>query len=254
MILIDTREEGHDKKKKNLDLVQHIVRQNVPVETTYLPFADAAIEINGPEGVALVGVERKRLHDMLNCVEDGRYNAQRIGMKLEYPVSILVIEGHWKPHDPEGFLMEGFQGGMTWGFMKPRGNRVLYAKLYRYLFSVALTGVIVQYTRDPFHTAFNLTEIHGWGQKRWDDHTALQEIQKFALPTLNRRPTLKQKWANAIEGIGVKKWPFVDRQFRSPLAMAQADEKEWLRIPGLGIRSAQRIVQEIWGNNYGKKT
>lgn len=248
MILIDSREEGPDKKKKNLDLIQHIRRQNIKVEDTYLPFADAAIEIHGPDGIALVGVERKRLHDMLNCVEDARYNAQRIGMKNEYPVSVLMIEGHWKPHDPDGFLMEGFNGGMTWGHMKPKGNRVLYSKLYRYLISVAMAGVIVQYSRDPFHTAFNLCEWHGWGTKKWDDHTALREIQKFALPTLNARPTLKQKWANAIDGIGVKKWPFVDRLFRSPLAMAQADESEWLKVPGVGVRTAQAIVKEIWGN------
>lgn len=247
MILIDTREEGPDKKRKNLDLVQHIARQSVPVETTFLPFADAAIEVNGPDGIALVGVERKRLHDMLTCVEDARYNAQRVGMKQEYPVSVLMIEGHWKPHDPEGFLMEGFNGGMTWGFMKPRGNRVLYAKLFRYLISVSLAGVIVQYSRDPFHTAFNLCEWHGWGQKKWDDHTALQEIQKFAIPTLNRRPTLLRKWANAIDSIGVKKSDLIERHFRSPLDLAQADESEWLRVPGIGVKSAVAIVKEIWG-------
>lgn len=246
MILIDDREEGSDKKRKNLDLMAHIRAQRVPVEMTRLQYGDAAVEINGPEGVALVGVERKRLHDMLNCVEDARYNAQRIGMKQDYPVSVLMIEGHWKPHDPEGFMMEGFSGGSAWGFMKPRGNRVLYAKLYRYLISVALSGVIVQYSRDPFQTAFNLCEWHGWGQKQWGDHTALLEIQKFAIPTLNNRPSLKQKWANALENIGVKKWPFVDRRFRSALDMAQASESEWLSIPGIGVKTAQDIVREIW--------
>lgn len=246
MILIDSREEGADKKKKNLDLIQHINRQQVPVQEFLLDEGDAAIEVNGPEGIILVGVERKRLHDMLNCVEDGRYNAQRARMKDAYQVSVLMVEGHWKPHDPDGFLMEGFSGGISWGFHKPRGNRVLYSKLYRYLLSVALSGVIVQYSRDPFHTAFNLCEIYGWGQKKWDDHTSLREIHKIAIPTLNRKPSLVRKWANAIDSIGVKKSELAERHFRSPLALANADEKEWLRIPGIGVKTAQEIVGEIW--------
>lgn len=246
MILIDTREEQRDKKKKNLDLVQHIRRQNVDVTETFLDFADAAVEVHGPDGIMLVGVERKRLHDMLNCVEDGRYNAQRIGMKKEYPVSVLMIEGHWKPHDPEGFLMEGFNGGTSWNYHRPRGLRTLYGKLFRYLISVQLAGVIVQFSRDPFHTAFNLCEWHGWGMKKWDDHTSMREMHKIAIPTMNAKPSLTRKWANAIDSIGVKKSDLVERHFRSPLALANADEAEWLRIPGIGVKTAQDIVREIW--------
>jgi ERCC4-type nuclease len=233
VILIDDREENKTKKALNQDLLQHFHRMNIPAEMTRLEYADAAFEINGPEGPMLVGIERKRLHDILACVQDGRYSGhQRIGMKDMYGISVLMIEGHWKPHDPEGYLMEGYSGGISWGYCRPGGQRVLYSKLYRYLVSVGLSGVIVSYSRDPFHTAFNINEWRQWGQKSWDAHTSMMDIHKVAIPSLNRKPTLVQKWANDLEGIGVKTSALATRQFRSALELANADESEWLRIPG----------------------
>ena len=248
MILIDYREETETKKKANQDLFQHLQRMHLPVEVTTLNFGDAAVEVNGPEGPLMVGIERKRLHDMLNCIDDARYSAhQRIGMKEDFDISVLMLEGFWKPHDPEGILMEGFSGGISWGYARPRGQRVMYSKLYRYLISVALSGVIVTYSRDPFNTAYNIAEWHHYGQKSWHQHTSLKELQKIAIPTLNRRPSLTRKWANDLNDIGTKLSELAERQFRSPLALAQADEREWLKIPGVGVKTAQSIVREIWG-------
>lgn len=246
MILLDDREETITKQRKNLDLLRHFNAMKVDATMAHLEEADAVVEANGPDGIILIGIERKRLHDMLNCVEDGRFNEQRRRMKDAYDVSVLMVEAHWKPHDPEGVLMEGHSGGMSWGYARPRGQRVMYAKLYRYLISVMISGVHVSYTRDPFHTAFNINEWHEWGKKKWDDHTSLREIHKLALPSLLRKPSLVRKWANAIDSVGVKKSELAERLFRSPLDLAQADEKEWLKIPGVGVKTAREIVGEIW--------
>lgn len=247
MILIDDREENATKKKANLDLLQHFTRMGVDAQPTRLDYADACFEINGPDGPLLVGIERKRLHDMLNCINDGRYSGhQRIGMKDLYGLSVLLVEGHWKPHDPEGILMEGYAGGISWGYARPRGQRVMYSKLYRYLISVSLSGVIVTYSRDPFHTAYNINEWQQWGQKKWDDHTSLMDIHRLAIPSLHRKPSLVQKWASDLDGIGTKMSGLADRQFRSALDLAQADEQEWLKIPGVGVKTAQSVVREIW--------
>lgn len=247
MILIDDREETVTKKKANQDLLQHFQRMHVDAAETRLEYADAAFEVNGPEGPLLVGIERKRLHDILDCIKDGRYSGhQRIGMKDMYGISVLLIEGHWKPHDPEGWLMEGYSGGISWGYCRPRGSRQLYSMLYRYLISVSLSGVIVTYSRDPFHTAFNINEWHQWGLKSWDAHTSLMDIHRLALPSLQRKPSLVQKWASDLAGIGVKKSDLAARQFRSALDLANADESEWLRIPGVGVKTAQEIVRSIW--------
>lgn len=248
MILIDLNEETKDKQKKNLDLMKHIKVLGVPVDKGDLQYGDAMFEGKGPNGFISVGIERKRLHDVLNCIDDARLSGhQLIGLKQMYTVRVLNIEGHWKPHEPQGVLMEGFNGGTTWGYCQYRSQRTMYHKLYRYLISVAMSGTIVTYSRDPFHTAFNIVEWFHYFQKPWHLHTSLQEMQKIAIPTLNAKPSLVRKWANDLEGIGMKLSADAERLFKKPITLANADESEWLRIPGVGVKTAQSIVREIWG-------
>lgn len=247
MILLDYREETETKKKANLDLEKHFVQLHQKPEVTNLSYGDAAVVLKGPDNSQLmVGFERKGLHDILNCIDDSRYNMQRIGMKQMYDLSVLIIEGHWRAHE-QGWLMEGFNGGMTWGFCKYRSQRPLYSKLYRYLISVTLSGVIVTFTRDPFHTAYNIVEWMHYGEKAWDKHTSLLEMQKVSIPTLNTRPSLVRKWANDLDGVGTLKSAEAERLFKTPIRLAQADEMEWLKIKGIGVPSARNIVKQIWG-------
>lgn len=224
-----------------------ISRLGVPVEKSGLPAGDFCFEGKGPNGPLAVGVERKTLHDMLHCIDDARYNQQRALMKSLYDVSILVIEGHWKPHQEQGFLMEGFTGGISFGFCKYRTQRVMYHKLRRYLYSVTLSGVIVQQTRDMNHTAFDVVEWFHYFQKPWDHHTSLLEIQKLAIPTLGGRPSLVRKWANDIEGVGTKLSLEAERLFKKPITLANGDETDWLKIEGIGVKRARDIVREVWG-------
>ncbi len=149
--------------------------------------------------------------------------------------------------DGQGILMEGFNGGTTWGYCGYHSQRTMYHKLYRYLISVGLSGVIVSYSRDPFHTAFNICEWFHYFQKRWTEHTSLLEIQKVAIPTLNARPSLVRKWANDLEGIGTKLSGDAERLFKTPIRLANSEETDWLRIPGVGVKTAQSIVRELWG-------
>lgn len=249
MILIDPR---NGNEKNNIDtaqvLVDHIRKLGIKSDKASLEFGDAAFEGNGPQGTVAVGIERKTLHDILNCIDDARLTGhQLVGMKQMYSVRVVLLEGHWRPHDGTGVLMEGFNGGTSWGYCKYRSQRTMYNKLYRYLISVSLSGAIVTYSRDLWHTAFNICEWYHYFQKRWDDHTALREVSRVQIPTFNARPSLKRRWAYDLEGVGVKTSELAERHFKTPLALANADESEWLRIPGVGVRTAQSIVREIWG-------
>lgn len=248
MIFIDTKGDKLNTHP-GFDIIRHLKTLGLTCEASDLSYGDAAFEGHGPEGDISIGIERKALHDMLTCIDDGRYTGhQRIGMKQMYTVSVLMVEGYWKPHDGTGHLMEGFSGGISWGYCKQRSQRVMYHKLYRYLVSVAMSGVIVSYSRDVFHTAFNIAEWFHYFQKPWRAHTALQEMQRVNIPTMRNKPTLVRKWASDLEGIGTKLSLDAERLFKKPITLATADEGEWLRIPGVGVRTAQQIVREIWGN------
>lgn len=248
MILIDYKKGGTSLDPPKL-MVGHLKQMGIPTELSDLQYADAAFEGRGPEGTIAIGVERKTLHDLLNCIDDGRLSGhQLIGMKNMYDIRVVIVEGHWKPHEPQGILMEGFNGGTSWGYCRYRSQRTLYSKVYRYLISLSLSGAIVTYSRDLWHTSYNVHEWFHYFQKKWDDHTSMKELHKIAVPSLSFKPSLVRKWAQDLTDIGTKKGDLAARHFRKPITLAQADESEWLKIPGVGVKTAQSIVREIWGN------
>ncbi len=240
MILVDSR-------IGSVELVPHIRKIGVPCEPAQLEYGDACFEGNGDKGRITLGLERKTLSDLLNCIDSSRYVAhQRPGMLAMYDKSFLILEGMWRPNE-HGILMEGFNGGGGWKECRYRTQRVMYSKLRRYLFSIQLSGVIVLYSRDILQTARDITEAYHWFQKRWADHTALLQVQKLAIPTLEGTPSLVREWAARLPGVGVKHSMEAERMFRTPIKLARADERDWLKLAGIGVPSAQRIVKAING-------
>lgn len=230
------------------ELLPIIQRIGVKAEIANLPSADFAFEGNGPDGTVNIGVERKTIHDMLACIDDARYSAhQKIGMKQLYNLSFLCVEGMWRAHDPDGWLMELFPGSQSWAFCKPGGRRVLYSKLRRYLYSVSLSNVNVIQTRDMYQTAYDVCELYHYFQKKWSAHTSLLEVQKFAIPDMNFKPSLVRRWASDLEDIGVKHSLEAEHLFKTPIRLAQADEMDWLKINGIGVKTATKIIREVQG-------
>jgi hypothetical protein len=221
------------------------------VQREPLLFGDVCFEGQGPQGTVIVGIELKRLHDMLTCIDDSRYSAhQRVGMHQMYRVSILNIEGLWRPHDQSDLLMEGKvdkDGKLVWFYCRPAGRPVMYSKLRRYLFSVSLSGVIVTYTRDLIHTANDIIHWYWYFQKAWKAHTSLLELQTLNIPALSGKPSLVRRWAYDLDGIGEKHSEAAAKLFKKPITLATADEIDWVRVPGIGVKTAQSIWREIHG-------
>jgi len=244
-ILVDYREKpGKRERQDQVDLIRRI---GVKAEKTDLTFGDFAFEGNGPNGPIAIGIERKRLHDMLTCIDDARYSAhQLVGMRKLYDVSCLLIEGIWRPHDPKGLLMES-RDGSTYFECKPGGRPVLYSKLRRYLFSVQLSGVLVLYTRDLFQTCYDVCELYHYFQKKWKAHTSLLEKQKLNIPSLNGRPSLVRRWAEELDGVGLVHGEAAVRMFKTPIGLAMSGWEEWACIPRIGVETAKNIVAQIEG-------
>lgn len=254
MIQVD-KAIGSGRDKSGGELLQPIIRRlGIPCETAQLAYGDACFEGNGPDGIITVGVERKTLHDMLQCVEDSRYSAHQLpGMLKLYSKSFLILEGLWERGTPgstlDGVLIQGFNHGSSWGPLRTvgGGRTTLYSKLYRYLMSVSLAGVIITYSNDLVQTACQIVEIQQYFQKKWRDHTALRECQKLAIPSLAGKPSLCKRWANELTDVGVVHGEDAERLFRSARKLANAGEQEWMSIPGIGVRTARQIVREING-------
>lgn len=238
MILVDSRVGSRE-------LLPFIDRIGPQCELATLEFGDACFEGNGPDGRIGIGVERKTLPDLLNCIDDARYSAhQRPGMMQMYQKSILMVEGVWKPDTNTGYLMECIRT-LTWQPLRYRTQMTTYSKLFRYIFSLQMAGQCVIITRDMEHTAYNICECYQWWQKRWQDHTSLLETQKLNMPSLTGKPSLVRRWAAELDGVGVKHSMEAERIFRTPSELARSDESDWITIPGIGAKLARSIIKQI---------
>ena len=249
MILVDIPRgaKTSTQYKNQASLRTNIRSHGILCEHTPLQFGDAAFEGNGPDGRISVGIERKGLHDFLSCMEDASYTGhQRIGMKQMYTVSILIIEGMWRPREEDGMLMES-RDGINWFVCRPNGKPIMYSRIRRALISIRYSGVSVNFTRNLLHTAYDICEEFHYHQKKWDDHLSLRATRKLAIPQLNHKPSLVRQWAVDIEDIGIKKSEAAEHIFRKPIKLATADETEWLQVPGIGVPTAIKIVREIHG-------
>ncbi len=241
MVLVDYR-------KGSVELAPLIRKFGVPTEVMHLEFADFAFDGDGPKGNMPIAIERKTLHDMLQCIDDGRYAAkQRPGMAKLYQGGILylLLEGEWMVNNASGLLLEAHGG--KWHYCKPSGRTVMYSKLYRYLLSVENAGVRIIHARNMMDSAYNICEIFHYYQKKWSSHTAMKEIYKPPIPALGDEASLARKWAADIKGVGAEISEIVARRFKSPLAVANMDEEDWAAVPGVSVSMAKRIVKQVRG-------
>jgi NAD-dependent DNA ligase len=65
------------------------------------------------------------------------------------------------------------------------------------------------------------------------------------MPSLTGRPSLVRRWASDLDGIGVKYSMEADRLFRTPWELASSSEEDWIKIPGVGARTARSIIRQI---------
>lgn len=247
------------------ELQSLINRQGIRCEKANLEAADACFEGYGPEGMVLIGVERKKIQDALDCIDTGRFGGFQLPkMRQMYRFRFIIIEGVWRPDTRHGFLQQehlNTDGRSWWSDQRHGGKREMYHKLRRYLFSITMAGAHVIYTRDIGHTVYDICELYHWFQKRWRDHKSMETLYSgyawdaqpkqsedlSMIPTIDRRPSLVRRWAAGIDGVGVKLSADAERVFRTPIALATADEADWVEVPGIGLRMASDIVKQIMG-------
>lgn len=254
-----------DKAVGSFELQSLIQRQGIRCEKAALDAADACFEGMGPEGQVLIGVERKKVQEALDCIDTGRLGGFQLPkMRRMYRFRFVLIEGTWRPNVKTGFLERMIvkpDGKVWWTDELGGGGKAMYHKLRRYLFSVTMAGAHVLYTQDILHTAFDITELYHWFQKPWHKHESMNQMysgkawdtqvkqseELVMIPTIDRRPSLVRQWAADINGVGVKLSADAERVFKTPLALATADETEWMDVPGIGMKMAADIVRQIHG-------
>jgi len=249
MILIDPRDGGNPQLRTSFRAKQFIERQGLPTTRIVLEAGDFAFDGLGPNGPCTIGIERKTLGDMLSCIDSGKFSEQAVKMRKHFAFRFLALEGVWRPHTDNRCLME--EAGNGWRYTQPRGHFVQYDKLFNYLISVSLAGIVVQFSRDLEHTCFNVVNTFRWFQKKWNQHKSMQELETLNVPGLlmsrDHEAPLVRRWAAEIDLIGITRSEEAEHYFKTPIRLANSDEVDWLHIQGIAGPSAQKIIRQIQG-------
>jgi ERCC4-type nuclease len=250
MISIDDRENPRDNP--SLDLQPLIESLGVKTKLDHLPYGDYCFVGNGPAGpgMAFVGVERKRIKDLLSSMRTGRLHGHQLpGMTGHYDFCYLIVEGIVRRNPENGLLEMGVSG--SWREVTVGSSRFMADTLEHFLCTTELTQVTVRRTSGARESAEQLVSLyHYWNNKLWSEHKSLKVIYTPPNPVVacGELP-LVRRWAKELHGVGYEKSMAVADRFGSGRVLACAPVQEWVKIPGIGMGIAERAVKEICGED-----
>lgn len=245
MIHIDTRIGSRH-------LVAPLELRGLPVTQDTMEFGDIAFGGHDADGDTSVGIELKKLDDLINSLTTKRFQAHQLpGMLRTYPWPILIIEGLYR-ESSDGLIEKGVLFGPRLNWMRHRSS-MTYQRLEGTLYTLTFaTGVSVLKTRDHDHTVAEIARLYHWWSKPWEAHQSHKVSQKSA-PALNQKAIL-DPWFNRdryfpelvamqIPSLGTKRAIAAARHFRSARRMTWASTKAWEEVPGVGKVLAQRAAE-----------
>ena len=206
-----------------------------------LEYGDVAFQGNGPDGVVKVGVEHKRVGDLLNSIQNGRLSGHQMpGMVGEYDRVYLIVEGLWR--EGEGGEVEVWKG--RW---RENYGRMKWSAVQGYLSNLEeMFGVRVRCTGSKGESVRVIEGLVKWWGKKWKGHRAHKVVYggvKVAANLSGRDVSMVRKVASVLPGIGVQRAEDVEKVFGSVREMCESGEEEWVKVKGIGS-VVSRMVQE----------
>ena len=239
-LLLDRRES---LRPAGRDLITHLRRYDIDLSVDLeLEFGDAAFSGYGESGEALIGIEHKRLSDLVAGMKDHRLSGHQLrGLWQHYDYVFLFVEGCYRP-GPGGEIEElGTNGWRTFVSSRDRCS-VNFRQVSAYLNSLSLrsrhplTGEPLRVIRSqaPRETAALYAALYfGFTEKTWDQHHAHDQI--YTEVSAPRRAGLTQKrvtfpWRVAAQIPGIdRNAEKVAEHFKTVRAMTLAGLSETMR-------------------------
>ena len=219
----------------------------------HLEFADFAFLGKGPDGVPVtIGIERKAFLDLISSMTTGRFSGHQLpGLLTHYQVVYLLIEGLWRFNPKNGILER--RRGKGWAAMELGSRRFMAREIWGFLNTLAVkSGVHLIQTSTRRETAQVIAALHHWWtDKSWDEHRS--HLQRQQISSSVGAPLVKagllRRIASELPGIGWNKSLHVSKHFKSVLEMVMADEKEWMKVEGVGKKIAHEAVDVLGRSN-----
>ena len=252
-----------DPRAGSGDLLRPLKRRGVPVEPQELEFGDAAFFGSGGQAAGEmpihVGIEVKRISDVLQCIHDGRFAGHQLpGLLRLYDVVWLVVEGGYRASANGVLELPVHKGArhrwVDYASYTGSTRQVMWRSVQHWLTTMEMrAGIRVARTLTHEETADWIAALYSWWQKDWDDHRSHLALYAGrdigvgdgAVELFTRRPNLVGFVAQVLPGIGAERAHLVQKHFTSVEALVAADEAEWVSIKGIGKVTAKKVVEAL---------
>lgn len=223
---------------------------------------DICFSGDGPKGPCLIGIERKRIRDILTSIRSERFSGEQLPKLLDhYDFTYLLIEARVRTNWRTGILEE--KKGPDWSPVHLGSESVFVGlELESFLTSIALrTPVRILRTNDEYETVEAcLTIAHSFA-KPWEDHRAhigIYTPDPAQMVTLSKASTVRRV-ANQLHGVGWARSGACDTAFQrircidcpgtDPHSMCGASLEVWKGLEGFGKIMATRAYNELGGEH-----
>ena len=217
-------------------------------ELTRLEYADFMFTGHYTDGDILIGVERKRIGDFVNCMCSGRLSGhQLIGLMNCYHYIYIIVEGSFRAHPVTGILQIESTNGYWYNYKA--GTRQFMARdIWAFMTNLEVEcGIHCYHCPRVTDTAYWIRAKYYWWTKEYDEHKAHLQPHSGTVVELSKQ-TLLRRVAYQIDGVGwSKKSKIIDQHFESVVELVSATSKELMEIEGIGKKLAGSIVEQLRG-------
>jgi ERCC4-type nuclease len=236
-----------DGRAGSSSLVYSLRIGGLNAELARLDYGDIRFNGYGPDGECSIGIEYKRLNDLLKSCRDGRLAGHQVpGMVRTYQFRYLLVLGQWREGD-SGLLEIPVRGG--WMQIQLGASGFLWRELEGYLQTLELRcGFHVRRCRTVADVISAVKSIYLWFGRPWDQHRSHKTI--YSPPpdrVLYQKPSLLRRVAKELPGVGWERSGAIAERYRSVMDLCCASPGELAQIPGIGKKTAMRIVRSLAG-------
>ena len=215
-------------------------------ELTHMEYADFMFTGHYDEGDIVIGVERKRIEDFVNCMCSGRFSGrQLIGMLNSYHYLYLVIEGMFRANPKNGVLEVWRKGG--WQEYTAGKRRFMARDIWAFMNTIQVVcGIHCYHCSRETDTVQYIMALHHWWTKEYAEHRGHLQPHTGTVVELSKQ-SLVRRVAAQLDGIGWEKAKAMDQRFGSVAELVMASPEELLEIEGIGKVLTASIISQLRG-------
>lgn len=215
-----------------------------------LDAGDVAVAGYGPDGDVLVGVEVKKMRDLLDSISSGRLAYTQLRPMFDnYFQSWLLTVGDYRASRTGELQLRGRAG---WHGFRIGSRHVPIGYLESSIIELQAIGLHHHHVASNQDAAQWLLRLERWWSKPWDQHKGLKKFDTSSaqshIALMPERDPVEDQIARVVKefpGLGWDRAQAAARHFQSVDEAINAPLSEWATIAGIGKVLAKTTTEAI---------